>query len=99
MAKAKEAALGGPEPLDLDLLEPALSTVANERMSGIRERAHLRRLNRNGAMRRLATARAARKFEEEGGDVGDIQSFMEWLIQNWESILKMITSIIALFAV
>lgn len=88
--------------IDFDLWESATSTVVNEQLESrrFRNRAVLRRFNRNGAFRRLITARARRQYEAENptADFSDVQSFMEWLIANWDSILKMIMSIITLFA-
>jgi hypothetical protein len=79
-------------------MHDSMMAVATDRMGGnFRERRALARLERNGFLARLATRKAYAKFAETAADPGDWQSFMEWLIANWESILKMILSIIALF--
>lgn len=89
-----------PNDVDFDLWESAVSTVVNERLEQPRwrDRLTLKRYNRNGFLRRLVTARARKTFIEEGGDVEDVQSFLDWLIANWDSILSMVMSIINLFA-
>lgn len=71
--------------------------VATEKMGGFRERAHLRRLERNGPLARSVTRRAYVQFAEEGGEDGTGMKFLDWLIANWDSILKMIMSVIGLF--
>lgn len=91
------------EDIDFDLMESAVSTVVVERLEDRRwrDRRALRRFERNGPMRRLVTARAFKAYQEANPDADftDVQSFMEWLIANWDSILKMVMSIISLFSV
>lgn len=97
----EDAAAAMADDEDVELWEAAVSTVVTEQLEGsrFRNRALLRRYNRNGPLRRLVTARARRQYLDAGGDPGDVQSFLTWLIENWESILKMVMSIIALFTV
>jgi hypothetical protein len=83
------------DEVEWDEVYQAFDAVAHERIPQGRNR---QKFNRNGPLRRLAAHRAFNRYAAEGGDVGDIQSFMEWLIANWESILKMVMSIISLFS-
>jgi hypothetical protein len=62
-----------------------------------RERKAIQRLERNGWLARLATRRSFERYHAEGGEEGTGQGFLQWLIANWESILKMIMDIVGLF--
>lgn len=84
---------------DDDEIADAFAAVCYEKLNNRQGRVLRRRLERNGPLTRLCMRRAADKFAEEGGDVGDVQAFLDWLIKNWPAILEMIKSIIALFAV
>lgn len=83
---------------DFEAFHDAVQAVAAERMTGMEDRRALRRLQRNGPLARLASRRAMQEYIEDGGDVGDLQSILDWLIQNWPQILEMIKAIIALFS-
>lgn len=89
--------------IDFDLWESGFSSVVVERLEDRRWRNRVakRRYERNGFLRRHATARAFRAYQEANpdADYGDVQSFLEWVIANWETILKMVMDIINLFAV
>lgn len=84
---------------DFDLFHDALAAVWTDRLDTREERRTLRRLERNGPLARLAARRVREKFLDDGGDPRDIQSILDWLVQNWPAILEMIKTLIALFSV
>lgn len=92
MAKKK------PIVTDPEAMQDAFAAVANEKLAGKKHAATLKRMARNGPLMRHAARRALAQYAAAGGDVNDPQAFLEWLTQNWDSILKMILAVIALFA-
>ena len=88
------------DEIDWELIDSGFAAVASQKMVSGKDAEGFARLERRGGfLMRHASRRAARMFERRGGDLTDIQSFMEWLIANWDEILKMVMSIIQLFAV
>jgi hypothetical protein len=79
-----------------DLLAVAIEKEEEGRLS-FRERRAINRLKSNRPLAKRASRRAADKFNAEGGEEGTGFKFFEWLVANWDSILKMIMSIIGLF--
>lgn len=89
------------EDLDQEVIESGFSMVANEQWDAnprFRDRLAQRRFNRNASMRRHAASRAYRRYLSEGGEEGNVRKFLDWLIANWDSIYKIIKSIIELFS-
>lgn len=89
------------EDVDFSILESALASVAEEKWEGMpnnrRDRRLERKFNSNRGIRRQAASRSYKRFLAEGGEEGNVQGFLEWLIANWESIFNIIKSIIGLF--
>jgi hypothetical protein len=81
----------------------AFAVVAEEKLTNAKSsrqhRSLFNKLNVGNWRMRHAANRAWDRYVEDGGDVGDIQTFMDWLIKNWPAILEMIKSIVALFTV
>jgi hypothetical protein len=90
-----------PATLPMNAAVDSLMAVALEKAEDgrttLRERRAIRKLERNGLLQRLSTRRAAERYAAEGGEEGTGLKFFEWLVANWETILKMIMQIVGLF--
>ena len=82
---------------DVDAYEPVVAYGLGRRLRGAEHRKLRRALDGDRHLRRAATAEAVRLFEEQGGDPGDLQSFMEWLLAHADEIIAFVQKIIALF--
>lgn len=58
-----------------------------------------RRFARNGRARRKLAEQLYAKFVNEGGKVGDWQSFLYWLLEHGDEIIAFISKILLLFAI
>jgi len=56
-----------------------------------------RELEGDRHLRRAATGEAITRFVKQGGDPGDFQSFMEWLLEHADEIIAFVQKLIALF--
>lgn len=52
----------------------------------------------NGPLRKRQTRKWLQRFADDGGDVGDLASFMAWLLDHADEIISLISKIILLFA-
>lgn len=52
----------------------------------------------NGPLRKRQTKKWLQRFADDGGDVGDMASFMAWLLDHADEIIALISKIILLFA-
>jgi len=57
----------------------------------------LDRIERNGFLGRKSARRGMARYQAAGGEEGTGKGFFEWLVENWETILKMIMDVIGLF--
>lgn len=58
-----------------------------------------RELDSDRHLRRAVTAEAVTRYSQEGGDLGDWQSFMQWVLDHADELIAFIQKIIALFSV
>jgi hypothetical protein len=80
---------------DWELCRSGFAAAAESKMTSADDKRLLRRLTPFRMTH--AADRAIRKAQAAGVNVGDVQSFLQWIIDNWSTILEMIKSIIALF--
>ena len=84
---------------EADEVEPLVSFGIGRRLRGVEGSQRRRAMEGDRFLRRSASREAVRLFKEQGGDVNDVQSFLEWLLANADQIIAFIQKLIALFAV
>jgi hypothetical protein len=81
-----------------DKYEARTSFGLGRLLRGRGTRALQREIDGDRHLRRHVNNRLLEKFEDEGGDVDDDQSFLEWLLEHADEIIAFISKIIALFS-
>ena len=79
--------------------EPYFSAVVAAKLNAIGAKAGAKRFKADGPLRQRQSRRAYQRYLDDGGKVGDWQSFMEWLLEHADEIIAFIAKLIALFAV
>lgn len=79
--------------------EPYVTAAVASKMNRMGARGGLKRFRDNERARQRTSKRAYQRFLDDGGKVGDFQSFMAWLIEHADEIIAFISKLIALFAI
>lgn len=86
----------------VDRFDPTIMVALDKKRPGLSGRTERRLFAGNVWARRMAVSELAAKFSEEQGDAAlaeaDGIAFLQWILDNWESIYKIIQAIMALFA-
>lgn len=79
--------------------ESTVEAAAISRLNRIGASKGVKKFRNHGTARKRTTRRFYQDFVDDGGKVGDFQSFLAWLLEHGDELIAFISKIIALFAV
>ena len=78
--------------------QPTVEKAVGAKLKALGTRNNFKRFKDHPSASKRTTRRFYQKFLDDGGKVGDMASFFQWLMDHSDEIIAFIQKIIALFA-